>query len=76
MMLDKMRKAGIFIGEYFFGRVDRLMEWFCFILPESSKFQYIKVTDSFNIFYSVENSFVTHSVIKFCKFTLLKLKKN
>lgn len=47
MMPDKMRMAGIFIGEYFFGRVDRLVEWVCFILPESSKFQYIKVTYSF-----------------------------
>lgn len=54
------------------------MKWFCFILPEPSEFQHMKVIWSFNIVYStgtdlLENSFVTHSVMKFHQLILLKL---
>lgn len=51
-----------------------------FILPELSKFQHIKVTGGFNTVHSVrtdlvENSFVTHCVMKFRQFVSLKLGK-
>lgn len=68
-MSDKRGMTWIFTGEDFFLKSE-LMKWFCFILPETSKFQHIKVTWSFNIVHStgmnlLENFFVTHGIMKF-----------
>lgn len=79
MVSDKGGMAWVFTGEDFFWKSD-LMKWFHFTLPEPSRFQHVKVTWSFNIVYStgtdlLENSFVTHGVMKIRQFILLKLGK-
>lgn len=56
------------------------MKWFCFILLESSKLQYIKVTCTFHIVHTIRINllgifFVTHCVMKFRQSILIKLEK-